>query len=220
MSQGLEIVLQEIRLLLLPEKAVFIPDAKTLLLADLHLGKGLHFRKEGIFIPPADGKKDLSVVHTLIGRYAPHTVVFLGDLFHSRLNSDWHNFTAFMSCFPSVHFVLTKGNHDILPQTVFADAGLELVPEYRFLDKAVGSHRPLPLVAENELNIAGHIHPGCTIRTPGRQSFRLPCFHVHRRVLLLPAFGELTGLCEMPPHEDARFFPVLGNKVIEWDARS
>jgi uncharacterized FlgJ-related protein len=44
---------------LLPEKAAFIPESATLLIADPHFGKATHFRKAGIPIPEQIFLKDL-----------------------------------------------------------------------------------------------------------------------------------------------------------------
>ena len=37
---------------LLPEKALYKEDERLLIIADVHLGKASHFRKEGVYMPP------------------------------------------------------------------------------------------------------------------------------------------------------------------------
>ncbi len=60
-----------------------------------------------------------------------------------------------------------------------------------------------------------HIHPGCVIETKGRQSFRLPCFHLKNKQLTLPAFGKYTGLHISPKDADTQIFAIVNDAVIE-----
>ena len=46
---------------LLPQKAIYYPQHKTLLAADLHLGKAGHFRNAGIAVP-VTGKEQIYVI--------------------------------------------------------------------------------------------------------------------------------------------------------------
>ena len=57
------------------------------------------------------------------------------------------------------------------------------------------------LIHENNKNtinqiytISGHVHPGYRLKGKAKQSINLPCFYVGKKNLILPAFGELTGL--------------------------
>ena len=51
--------LKDMQLELLPEMAIHIPQEKTLLLADLHLGKVNHFRRSGIPVPTKTNEKNI-----------------------------------------------------------------------------------------------------------------------------------------------------------------
>ena len=46
-------------LLLLPDRAVYWASRKTLIVADVHLGKGNTFRKAGLPVPAGSSEKDL-----------------------------------------------------------------------------------------------------------------------------------------------------------------
>src|SRR5690606_32614979 len=107
------ISIRETEILLLPEKAIFFLDQRILVLADMHLGKLVHFRKKGIFAPVRTINEDLETMLSLIKSLEPNEVVFLGDLFHSEANSEYHHFIEAIELFPKVQFTLTKGNHDI-----------------------------------------------------------------------------------------------------------
>jgi DNA ligase-associated metallophosphoesterase len=199
---------------LLPEKVAFLPRHQILVVADIHLGKASHFRKEGIMIPLPSSCPDLKCLGELIDTLRPTTVVFLGDLFHSSLNHEWKDLQGFLCDYPNIRFVLTKGNHDILPSSVMEDTCIEVVPELEVGRHLVLTHAPMEEVQDEKLNIVGHIHPGVLIKTKSRQSFRLPCFFQEGQCLILPAFGQLTGLHILKKAANTRIFPVLSDEVI------
>lgn len=200
-------------ILLLPQKAMFLPEHSILIIADLHLGKAQHFRKSGIFMPAGSTAKDYLVLNALIKQYNPQQVWFLGDLFHSIHNSEWLQFEAFVLTYPNINFTLIKGNHDIIKEEYYDKLGIIVVPHVLPLDELLFSHEPIPHVEEGKINIAGHIHPGCVIHGKGRQSYRLPCFHFKGQNFLLPAFGYLTGLSVMED-KNATVFAVLPEQVV------
>lgn len=202
---------------LLPEKAAYLPLHRVLLIADVHLGKASHFRKEGIIIPVPPISGDLSSIKKMIQRLNPKTIIFMGDLFHSKLNSEWIALIEFLAAHPEIRFILTKGNHDILPPNVMKHAPIEVVEEFQLGKHLLCTHQPLEDHSQGMLNIAGHVHPGFLIKTKGRQSYCLPCFYQLQKQLILPAFGQLTGLHLIKKIPGARVFPVLPTEVIEWN---
>ncbi|HWK56224.1 MAG TPA: ligase-associated DNA damage response endonuclease PdeM [Parapedobacter sp.] len=203
-------------LVLLPERALWLPDYRTLVVADWHLGKSTHFRKAGIFMPSASVDKDVLRIQSLLDRYAVDTVVFLGDLFHSDLNSEWLVFERFRMANPSIRFILTRGNHDILPDDLLEKAAVDVVASYSIAPHIHCTHHPEENGFAGRLNLAGHVHPGCLIPAKGRQAYRLPCFYYREQILLLPAFGSLTGLYLVQPARHARIYPIAGDQVWEW----
>ncbi|HWK99193.1 MAG TPA: ligase-associated DNA damage response endonuclease PdeM [Parapedobacter sp.] len=211
---GKTIRLMDTDFTLLPERALLLPDHETLIVADWHLGKGTHFRKAGIFMPSASIDKDVLRVQSLLDRHAVHTVVFLGDLFHSDFNSEWLSFEQLRATNRSTRFILTRGNHDILPDKLMCKATLEVVDHYTVAPGIYCAHHPQSAPI-GWLNIAGHVHPGCLVSNAGRQRYRLPCFYHHGQTLLLPAFGTLTGLHLMPHRSGARIYPIAGDSVWE-----
>lgn len=210
-----KLILQQTELQLLPEKAVFLPEFRALCIADWHLGKAAHFRKAGIALPQPDLAVEFDKLSRLIDRYGAEQVVLLGDVFHSDLNKDWLEFEQFIAAHASVRWTITMGNHDIIGKAQFMGIGIHATTEFLLGNRVVCSHHPQENVAENLINIAGHIHPGCEIYTPARQTFKLPCFHYSRSVLTLPAFGGLTGLFILKPDEHSRIFPILSDEVKE-----
>jgi len=204
---------------LLYEKAVYLPLQQVLIVADMHLGKLVHFRRKGIFVPTSNVNEDIELLKSLINKYIPKEVVFLGDLFHSEINSDYQNLMQLVEFFPRIRFILTKGNHDIIPIGFFK-ANLQAnyidVIDEKLLDNGIILRHQLPkLLKEGCFYVIGHIHPGYLIQGMGRQTFRLPCFHQSRNVLVVPAFGKHTGLFIMDDLTDAdKSYVVMNNKVV------
>lgn len=210
-----KIILQQTEVHLLPEKAVFLPEFRTLCVADWHLGKAAHFRKAGIALPQPDLALEFEKLSRLIAHSGAEQVVLLGDVFHSDLNKDWEHFEQFIEAHASIRWVITMGNHDVIGKGKFSALGLHAATDFLLGDRIVCTHHPMEQVSENQFNLAGHVHPGCEIYAPARQTFKLPCFHYSRSVLTLPAFGGLTGLFILKPDEYSRIFPIIGDEVKE-----
>ncbi|UJP67064.1 ligase-associated DNA damage response endonuclease PdeM [Mongoliitalea daihaiensis] len=200
---------------LLPEKALFIPEDKCLLLADTHFGKAAHFRKAGIPIPESLHQEDLLIIEKLLNTWRPSHVYFLGDLFHSDLNESWFALEDFLDQFPETCFTLIKGNHDILPPAIYQSTRWEIVPEKLELGKLVLTHEPMKDVPLTKFNLCGHIHPGIRLHGNGRQRISLPCFFISPNQLILPAFGRFTGLHILPCTKNNQAYVVTGKKVVE-----
>lgn len=201
---------------LLPQKALLLPEEAILVIADIHLGKAAHFRKSGIFIPGESVWGDLKALYALLDQHHPGQVWFLGDLFHSSHNTEWQQVATLVRMHPDTLFTLIKGNHDILDEAHYEAAGISVTQEPIELDGMIFSHEPMGEVPYGKINVAGHIHPGCTWRGKGRQTLRLPCFYLRERTLLLPAFGALTGLYTMD-RTNAVVFAVLPGEIVRID---
>ncbi|HEV7914693.1 MAG TPA: DEAD/DEAH box helicase, partial [Albitalea sp.] len=70
-------------LTLLPQKAAFLDDVKTLLIADAHIGKAVSFRRWGVPVPRGTTTETLTALGDLVRQAGALRVVFLGDLLHS-----------------------------------------------------------------------------------------------------------------------------------------
>ncbi len=202
------------RLQLLPEKAIYWENHKALLIADTHLGKITHFRKAGIPVPGHAAQQNLLILEKLFNDFTPETVYFLGDLFHSELNSEWLDFKLFLRKFSTVEYHLIEGNHDILHEISYQNSNFTVHQEPLLLSPFLLSHEPL----ENEYegyNLCGHIHPGVTLRGMGRQKLTLPCFYFGSRQGIMPAFGIFTGLYKLNPSKEDSVFVVVKDKVVK-----
>ncbi|NCD69300.1 ligase-associated DNA damage response endonuclease PdeM [Mucilaginibacter agri] len=212
-----EVDLLDQSLLLLPEKAIYWQQEKALIAADVHLGKSGHFRKAGIAIPQNIAQEDLAVLSDLILQYHPEKLIFLGDLFHSELNTDWDWFAMWREQFPHLKIILVKGNHDIINDEYYHKLNIETPIEYQ-IGPFLMLHHPLTpaqlLQAEGYV-MCGHIHPGVRLHGKGRQALTLPCFTFSEKQAILPSFGRFTGKVAIRHHQDDHVYGVLGDRVIK-----
>ncbi len=197
---------------LLPQKAVFFPVSKKLLISDLHLGKTTHFRKHGLAIPTEAQFEDLLLLTKIIAAWQPTSILILGDLFHSDFNSEWFGFEKFLLEHESIQFILVKGNHDII------NFDKNIVPNFSItmlLEDEHFSYRHHPIENKKLLNFCGHIHPAIVVKLKGKQHHTLTCFLVEENNFILPAFGSLTGNFIIEKKKKNVVYAIVGNKVLE-----
>jgi uncharacterized protein len=205
---------REEELRLLPGKALWWPKENMLVVSDVHLGKASHFRKNGISLPEQTNTDNLYRLADLLVDLKPKTLLLLGDLFHSEINSEWAVFEDFLLNFPKLEVILVKGNHDILPIEDFEKAGIEVVDAldrgpFRFV------HEPVEEEEEGVYYIAGHIHPAVVLRGNARQRLRLACFWWGKFQAIMPAFGYFTGSHRVKPKKGDIVQVIAENKVLE-----
>lgn len=199
---------------LLAKKVLWIKELEILLIADLHFGKAAHFRKSGIPIPEPVHDADFKNLKALHQEIQPRHSYFLGDLFHSVWNEQWEVLNSFLETFPQTQFHLVKGNHDILHPSVYRQSVLKIHQGPLMMESLALSHEPLAKVEDGMLNICGHLHPGVLLRGKARQSVRIPCFYWSGSTLILPSFGNFTGLALVEPKDGDQIWGISGEKVI------
>jgi uncharacterized protein len=200
---------------LLPEKALYLPNHKTVLVADLHFGKINHFRKSGIAVPAKANDKNTDSLINVINSVKPDRVIFLGDLFHSHYNQEWETVGQILKHFSSCSFELVLGNHDILSLQQYQRHSIKVFENQLIIGQWLLTHEPLSLTPENFYNLAGHIHPGVRLAGSGRQSIMLPCFYFGKQQGILPAFGSFTGLASIRPKKDESVFVLADGKIMK-----
>jgi DNA ligase-associated metallophosphoesterase len=207
------------RLDLLAERAVWDPQQRTLLVADLHLGKAEVFQAHGVALPSDGDAANLNALLELAQRFRPVQVVVLGDLIHGRvgLTADLRQKLVALPELLGCPLRLIDGNHE---------RGSWLEGLQREPSAALGplwlSHGPEP--RPGHLNLCGHLHPVAVVGR-GNDRLRLPCFAYRRRndpsadhrpgeELVLPAFGHLTG--GHPCSEAEGVWLVAEGTVVPW----
>ena len=210
-----EVVIRGEKLTLLPEKVIHWQRTSSLFIADLHLGKTSHFRKEGVGIPDSLIHEDYKKLYDVLRKYPAKNIFLLGDLFHSEHNSEWTFVKELIQSHLNKTFHLIMGNHDILDFSHYEKAGLVIHKEELFLPPFRLTHEPPEMVSDEHYILCGHIHPGVSIRGKGRQYFRLPCFYFSKDYAILPAFGTFTGLKTIKRSEEDCAYAILNNSVIQ-----
>lgn len=182
-----------------------------LLISDAHLGKVSHFRKHGAAIPGAAIHKNFIKLDEAVNHFNPESICFLGDLFHSELNNEWHLFHNWVLR-TDIPIVLVAGNHDIIKPDKYHDLNIRIVSEWE-LDGMLLTH--YPEIREGFFTLCGHIHPAVQLRGAGRQYLKLPCFFQSPGQMILPAFGEFTGTYVMQPQETDLVYAIIKDAVIK-----
>jgi len=199
----------------LPQKAIWIAHISSIFVADLHFGKAAHFRKSGIPIPEPIHYHDLNLIQQLLETYNPVDFYILGDAFHSDWNEQWVTLNNFLKQFDTTTFHLVLGNHDILNPKFYHDSVFQVYLEPLVIDNIILTHEPMDKIPSGMINFCGHIHPGIRLIGKGRQSLRIPCFHLLPSQLIFPAFGQFTGLSLVKPKPMDKIFGVCEEKIIE-----
>ena len=203
------------RVILLPERVAYWERTRTLLVADPHFGKAAAFRAAGVPVPRGTTTGSLARLDSALATSGARRIVFLGDFLHARegreaettrVVGEWRRRHA------HIDMLLVRGNHDVRA----GDPGPEIdiacangpVEETPF----VFTHKP----AESDAGyvVCGHLHPAARLTGPGRESTRLPCFWVRPAVMVLPAFGEFTGVAEIDADRSDRVWVVADGVVL------
>jgi DNA ligase-associated metallophosphoesterase len=200
--------------LLLPQKALFIPSSGSLVLADVHIGKAASFRSRNFYAPDGISDFDLLRLGQLVQKLPVTRLIVLGDLVHSQdgmSGPEVEGFEKFRAAHPNLAVTLVLGNHDrkvCLPPSW----NLELVHGQMVEPPFVYSHE---LVKSKEgYVLCGHVHPAVTLSGAGKQRERLPCFWLRSQHAILPSFGVFTGSFTVKPSRTDRVFVVAHDTVV------
>jgi len=192
---------------LLPDRALYWPAQRGLLIADLHLGKSDIFRDAGLAVPSGGTQHDLQRLDRLLHTHTPQTLYVLGDLLHGDdRGSHWRgHWQTWRATHAALSIVAITGNHD--RHLAGARLDVELAGAQLPLGGLLLSHEPRP---DNGV-ICGHLHPVVRLpRVPGRQ----PAFVLDPVQLILPAFSRFTGGHEWTAQPEQELFVCTGDQVI------
>jgi DNA ligase-associated metallophosphoesterase len=189
--------------------ALYWPDEKLLVIADLHLEKGSAFAARGVLLPPYDTATTLAGLARLIERYAPDLVIALGDSFHdgggpSRMADI--NRAALKALQRRRDWIWIAGNHDPDPAENIGGRFADVLA----LGPLTFRHEPSAHPCDGE--IAGHLHPLARVARRGRAVSRR-CFASDGRRLVMPAFGAYAGGLNVRNRAIAALFGALTFRV-------
>jgi putative SbcD/Mre11-related phosphoesterase len=197
------------------DRALLLGD--TLVLADLHVGRGAD---SGVEVPVGDGTDMVERFEALLARFEPAEAVVAGDLLHSfrtvpRTVRETVDGLAAAARDAGARLVVTPGNHDTMLGSVWDGPTAD---SYRVGDTVVchGHVDPDESGPAGDTGsgvgryVVGHDHPTITIE--GR---RRPCYlageGVYRGadVVMLPAFNRLLQGVEVNGMSTSDFMSPL-----------
>lgn len=214
----MEVVLRGDTFSLLPERMIWWPGTKTLLVADLHFGKGAVFRGAGIPVPGGTTAKMCHKLTRLIEHYRADRLIVLGDLVHAQPTADrayQEDLLEWRSQHRQLSLVLTRGNHDrghreLFERLAFAAIVDRLIePPFQFQHDGA---------KESDLGhfvFGGHLHPATRMYDTYKSSVIVACFVLAQSTCTLPAFGEFTGVKLERTSSARRLLGVVGDEIIE-----
>ena len=204
---NVEMKLGETRVTALPEGALWIEDARTLIVSDLHLEKASAYAVRGQMLPPYDTHAALLKLTDLMLRLQPEIIVSLGDSFHDSggiERMDTRDRELLRLLMSRCDWVWVEGNHDgRAPETLGG-----VVHEVLHIGSLVLRHEPSACAAPGE--IAGHLHPCAKVSGRGR-TVRRRCFATDGARMVMPAFGAFTGGLNL---RDEAFDPIFPEGAV------
>lgn len=210
--------------------AMWLPEHRTLIVADLHLEKGSAYAARGQMLPPYDSRATLIALDAEVSTLDPARVVLLGDSFHDRRALDRlaePDRRQIERLARGRDWIWLTGNHDIETFAPRMDAAWT-PPGSVVATMSLGAltlvHEPQP--GEQPGEVAGHLHPAAKV-VAHRRGVRRACFVTDGSRIVLPALGAFTGGLDVRHAAFAGLFgtpplvAALGRErvhALSWDA--
>ncbi|MEM6283079.1 MAG: ligase-associated DNA damage response endonuclease PdeM [Chloroflexota bacterium] len=194
LPDAITIAVANTRLTLLPQRAIWWAEQKTLFVADVHLGKDATFGQIHLHLENRQTADTLHRLTHLIHTYNAEKLVILGDWIHAERGltqttiqqlNDWYD------AHRAVKITLVMGNHDSRIRNLPAGENMAIVGEPYALAPFNCWHHPHN--ASDGYHLCGHLHPNIALRGKGRQQLTLPCFWQQANSIILPAFTTFSG---------------------------
>ena len=200
------------------ERVLVSHETRTVIAADLHLGKSDHFRAAGVPVPEQTNADTLDRLATVCEATAAESLIVLGDFFHARDGvtpglietlARWRERTAWLDVFN------VRGNHDRRAGDPPKFLDIEVWDQPVRDGDVVYAHEPEERA--DAFVLCGHVHPAVMIGGGRRRGdkMRLPCFVLGERCAVLPAFGAFTGSKCVTPRKGERVFVVGPGRVAD-----
>jgi putative SbcD/Mre11-related phosphoesterase len=203
--------------------ALWLPGARALVAADVHLGYAWAMRRRRQLGPLAEGGISPKLAGA-VGDLKPGVVVLLGDVVHAAAPSEEERAVVQRTLDrirANTRLIVVRGNHD---RKFARDYGLDMVDQWECGDVlALHGHR-VPDANGRHL-VIGHVHPALSVVDDAGASRRVPVFLASSRVTALPAFSPFaTGidvrhrlpspLDTLVGGADVQVYAVSGRRVV------
>ena len=204
-----------------------IRSDRTLLVADLHLGKETVFQKSGLAIPSGATQATLNRLQQQIHELEITRIVVLGDLLHAAIG--WTEslesmLGETMQSASGLRWELVAGNHDRRSHQQLRRLGW-MVQEppvidgkMRWLHEPDAPDSPAPTSEHRpfEMTLCGHLHPSYIVPIDAKRTAKVPCFWIRPDSIVLPAYGGWVGTHAIQPSRQDRVLLCVEGDLIEW----
>ena len=201
--------------LLLPERALYLPARDTVLVADLHWGKAAAFRAAHVPIPTGTTASDLARLSRVLHSTGAKQLVVLGDLLHAkagRQQGTLDTIAEWRARHADVQMQLVRGNHDKHAGDPPSSLDIACVDAPWMLGPFVCTHHPEP--STDGYVLAGHLHPHVALGRRADSRIKLPCFVFGESVAILPAFTEFSGKGAYRVVSGDQLFAIVESEII------
>jgi hypothetical protein len=209
--------------------ALYLSEAKILVIADAHLGYGWAQRRRGQLGPTADGGIE-ERLQQVIDEFSPDEVLFLGDTVHAPKPAPQERQfiqSLLQGLLERCKLRVVEGNHDRAFLRDFGHLPIPVEKQWRHNGMlALHGDRLHLELPEADYYLIGHFHPAVGLRDAAGAVRRAPAFCVGPQATLLPAFSPFAAGIDLTrerlPKEaaellgDFRVLPVTGSRIAEF----
>jgi len=223
----MKLMLEGTSIHLLPQRAVWLPQMNAVCIADTHFGKAATFRLAGLAVPEGTTTAMLKRIDQLVAETGAETLIVLGDFTHSgkvAARDYVDELVAWRDSNVGLNIVLVLGNHDRHSRGLIERLAFHIVQEGERFGQVELRHFPNSTTADSlnpqgnkPLVLSGHLHPGCSIAIAPKVWKKFPCFVIGQTQIILPAFGEFTGLAQVDRTPFQRIIACVEDELIEID---
>lgn len=185
--------------------ALWMADARILVVADLHWGYVMSHRAQGNLLP-AWGDADITRrLDALIADYSPAEMIWLGDSLHTLAGADAANVFLRKVTFP---ITVVAGNHDARWKVAKDVAAVGRANCYLHHGDRVH------VIPDDALEIVGHHHPAVSWSDGAGTRLKLPALIASQRRLVLPAFSPWAAGTPWKLGAEGEVVYAIGTKRI------
>jgi uncharacterized protein len=186
-------------------RAAWLPESRTLIVADLHLGYAWVQRQRGALLPVGTPDGALERLAALASDFQPARWVLLGDIVHAAAPTRGveEALRTFDRILGGAERTGCTGNHDRKLGPLIERLGIRLgltdrttIGDYAFEHGDAPVPEPEFALAPSQVRtVIGHEHPCLALGAGVATSLRAPCALVGNDTVVLPAFSDWAAGC-------------------------
>ena len=196
--------------------ALWLAASSALLIADAHLGYAWAQRRRGELGPLTDGGI-VARLRSVLDRWKPARVVFLGDVVHLGTPSAEEQSLieeTLTEVIAHTEVFVVLGNHDRRFEEDFGHLGLRTGESWED-DGVLAVHGDKEWPSTAKLLVVGHLHPAVSLEDAVGARQKLPVFAMGERALVLPAFSPFAAGFDVRKPLPAEWQQLFGEEEVE-----